>query len=237
MGKQPDEKINKDIRHFDDPDWSPAMALAWITLPTEENVEAAASGHGIINEQAIDKLTSALRLARHGLVATGLFEDERYARKIDADLWAALKIDIWQRTVYPPPTPPSPTTVRMVTVRSKILGPALPGALLRVKRYAPIDGVTVPSRTIKKLFPAQPQRLTAQAETRCRAFLMQLMKDTPDRAPKPKADILADCQMKFPGLSMRAFDRQWGIAIAETGASWNEKGRRKKLHTGNPAPN
>ena len=213
------------------------MALAWITLPTEENVAAAPAGHGVIDEQAIDKLTSALRLARHGLVATGLFEGENYARKIDAELWAALEIYIEQWTIRPPPTPPSPTTYRLVKVRSKILGPPPPEVLFRVKRYAPIDGVTVPSRTIKKLFPAQPQRLTAQAETQCSAYLMQLMNDTPDRSPKPKADILAFCQRKFPGLSMRAFDRQWGIAIAKTGASWNEKGRRKKLRTGNPAPN
>jgi hypothetical protein len=230
-----------EAHHFDDPDWSLARALAWITLPTPENVEAASRGYGVIDHHAVTKLTSALRLARRGLAATGLFEGEKFARKIDREMWGALKIVIEHKLflnhIHPDSrgdgSKSSTSTIRFVTVRSKIaqrLEPGLDTGIHRA-RHAAIDGVTIPRATVMQLFPAQVKRLTAKIETDCRGYLLQLMKDTPYSSPKPKDDIWADCRNKFPGLSRRAFDRQWSISISETGASWNSQGRRK-----NPAP-
>ena len=82
---------------------------------------------------------------------------------------------------------------------------------------------TVPAAKIRKLWPAG--RRTAAAETRCQAYLVAEMQRSPERAPKPKAAILADCQARFPGLSERGFDRVWAHAIVETDAHWSRGGR------------
>lgn len=90
--------------------------------------------------------------------------------------------------------------------------------------------VTVPSGRLKQLWPVATR--TAAAETRCQAYLVAEMQRTPDRAPKPKAAILADCQSRFPGLSERGFDRAWAHAIVVTGAHWRRGGRPRHSRTG-----
>ena len=86
---------------------------------------------------------------------------------------------------------------------------------------------TVPAAKVRKLWPAAKR--TAAAETRCQEHLVTEMKRSLDRAPKSKADFLAECQARFRGLSERGFERAWAKAIKRSGAvGWSKAGRRRK---------
>jgi hypothetical protein len=86
---------------------------------------------------------------------------------------------------------------------------------------------TVPAAKVRKLWPAAKR--TAAAEGRCQQYLITEMKRSPDRAPKSKSDLLADCQARFPGLSGRGFERAWANAIRQTDAvGWIKPGPRRR---------
>jgi hypothetical protein len=88
-------------------------------------------------------------------------------------------------------------------------------------------GVTVPAASVKKLWPAA--RLNAAAETRCQEYFVTEMKRNPGRAPKPKTELLKECQARFSGLSERGFERAWAGGIRQTGAvDWGKGGRPRK---------
>jgi hypothetical protein len=83
---------------------------------------------------------------------------------------------------------------------------------------------TVPAAKVRKLWPVAKQ--TAGATARCQEYLLTEMKRSPDRSPKSKSDLLADCQARFPGLSERGFERARANAIRQTGAvGWGKKSR------------
>lgn len=232
MGKQLKQNSLPDTQHFDDPDWSLVRALGWATLPTKENVEAAARGFGSVSRQAATKLTVALRLARRGLAATGLFEGEKFARKIDPELWSSLEIKFERKSflgrVYfsAGDNRTRSSTLRLITVRSKIAQRQSDG--IHQGHHAMIRGVTVPRAVLMRVFPARAELLNARAATRCYDYLFRLMDENPDHPPKKKLDLWADCKARFSGLSRRAFDRKWAEAIDKTSAKWDNAGRPKK---------
>ena len=82
---------------------------------------------------------------------------------------------------------------------------------------------TVPAAKVRKLWPAAKQ--TAAAAMRCQEYLLTEMNRSPDRAPKPKRDLLADCQARFAGVSERGFERAWANAIKHDRRGWLGQGR------------
>ncbi len=65
---------------------------------------------------------------------------------------------------------------------------------------------------------------STKAELDCRNWLIPQMRDSPERAPKTKAEMQADALRKSPRLSERGFDRAWKAALEVTGAKWNAPG-------------
>ena len=66
-------------------------------------------------------------------------------------------------------------------------------------------------------------------EEKCWQWLLQLMQDYPDRAPKPLEILAEDATVLFPGLSKRGFRRCFYIAKRETGnGNWSKAGAPKK---------
>lgn len=189
---------------FDDANWSLAMALAWITFRTKQAVANVKNGGWTPATTAISDLLSALRSGK--LLAHGMFEGERIPHLIDTAVWSTFEIIV-------KPTMFVGRTARMPIVTARRMGPP----------HTQLLSPTVPAAKIRKLWPAG--RRTAAAETRCQAYLVAEMQRSPERAPKPKAAILADCQARFPGLSERGFDRVWAYAIVETDAHWSRGGR------------
>jgi hypothetical protein len=213
-----DEKANRvGIRKADtvqervnDAHWSLAMALAWLTYRTEQAVINIKHGRWAPTEAAVRDLLSALRSGK--LIAHGMFEGERIPHPIETAVWSTFEIIV-------KPTRFAGHRGRMPIVVARRMGPP------NTQLLSP----TVPAAKIRKLWPVA--RPSAAAETRCQAYLVAEMQRTPDRAPKPKAAILADCQSRFPDLSERGFDRAWAHAIIETGAHWRRGGRPRHPRT------
>lgn len=75
-------------------------------------------------------------------------------------------------------------------------------------------------------------RSTVKAETQCKSWLAQLMRDHPEGRPQPKAELFREAEEKW-SVSGRAFDRAWAAAIEEVDAiAWRSGGRPRKT----PAP-
>jgi hypothetical protein len=189
------------------------MALAWITYRTEQAVINIKGDAGWApTKAAIRDLLSALRSGK--LIAHGMFEGERIPHPIETAVWSTFEIVIEPMMFVGHmflPTSGTPVVIaqRMGPPQTQLLSP------------------TVPAAKIRKLWPAAKR--TAAAAMRCQEYLLTEMKRSLDRAPKPKPDFLADCQARFPGLSMRGFERAWANAIRLTGAvGWSKAGRRRK---------
>ena len=195
-----------------DANWSLGMALAWITYRTEQAVINIKHGRWAPTKAAIRDLLSALRSGK--LIAHGMFEGERIPHPIETAVWSTFEIVV-KPTMFPGhmflPSAGTPVVIaqRMGPPQTRLLS------------------ATVPAAKVKKLWPVAKQ--TAAAEARCQKYLITEMKRSPDRAPKSKSDLLADCQALFPGLSKRGFERARANAIRQTGAvGWGKKGRRRK---------
>lgn len=63
-------------------------------------------------------------------------------------------------------------------------------------------------------------------EARCRTWLSEAMRRSPERSPMKKSRWLSEAQQLFHGLAKRAFDRAWPAAIRDTGAKWDRSGRK-----------
>lgn len=199
-------------QRVDDAHWSLAMALAWITYRTEQAMIKITHGRWAPTETAISDLLSALRSGK--LIAHGLFEGERTPHPIETALWSTFEIVVTQ-TMFAGhmflPTSGTPVAI------AQRIGPP------QTRLLSPI----VPAAKIRKLWPAAKQ--TAAAAMRCQEYLLTEMNRSPDRAPKPKRELFADCQARFAGVSGRGFERAWANAIKQTGAvGWAKAGRRRK---------
>jgi hypothetical protein len=196
-----------------DAHWSLAMALAWITYRTEQAVINIKGDAGWApTEAAIRDLLSALRSGK--LIAHGMFEGERIPHPIETAVWSTFEIVVEPMMFVGHmflPTSGTPVVIaqRMGPPQTQLLNP------------------TVPAAKIRKLWPAAKR--TAAAAMRCQEYLLTEMNRSPDRAPKPKHALFADCQARFPGLSERGFERARASAIRQTGAvGWGKAGRRRK---------
>jgi hypothetical protein len=70
---------------------------------------------------------------------------------------------------------------------------------------------------------------SSRAQHECERRFKQLMRDSPNSRPKPKAEIIKDARNQITGLSERAALRAWHIAIGSTGATaWSSPGAPKK---------
>jgi hypothetical protein len=199
-------------QRVDDAHWSLAMALAWITYRTEQAVTNISGGRWAPTKAAIRELLSALRSGK--LIAHGTFEGEPSPHPIETAVWSNFEV-LDKPTMFPGHMSP-PTSGRSTIIAQRI-GPPQTRLL----------GITVPAAKVRKLWPAAKR--TAAAETRCREYLITEMERSLDRAPKPKSELLADCQARFRGLSERGFERAWANAIRLIGAfGWSKAGRRRK---------
>jgi hypothetical protein len=199
-------------QRVDDAHWSLAMALAWITYRTEQAVINIRGGRWAPTNAAIRELLAALRLGK--LIAHGMFEGERISHPIETAVWSNFEI-LNKPTMFLGHMSP-PTSIRPCIIAQRLGHP-----------HTRLLDVTVPAAKVRKLWPAAKR--TRAAEKRCEEFLVAEMNRSPDRAPEPKSDYLADCQARFPGLGERGFERAWANAIRLTGAAgWSKAGRRRK---------
>jgi hypothetical protein len=65
-----------------------------------------------------------------------------------------------------------------------------------------------------------------RAKVDCVRWLTEIMEKSPNSSPKPKADLAAEAQSRFTGISERSFNDEWKTAIDNTGAKWSKPGRR-----------
>jgi hypothetical protein len=199
-------------QRVDDAHWSLGMALAWITYRTEQAVVEIKHGRWAPTKAAIRDLLSALRSGK--LIAHGMFEGERLPHPIETAVWSTFEIVVKPMMFLGHMSPPTSGTPVVIVQR---MGPPQTRLL----------SATVPAAKVRKLWPAAKR--TAAAEGRCQQYLITEMKRSPDRAPKSKSDLLADCQARFPGLSGRGFERAWANAIRQSGAvGWIKPGPRRK---------
>jgi hypothetical protein len=86
-----------------------------------------------------------------------------------------------------------------------------------------------------------PGRVNAESEghrpeDQCRQWLLQLLREYPDKRPRPLHFLCKDAVDKFPGLTQRAFQRALAMAQAESGnRTWSEAGAPRKIPAGIPA--
>jgi hypothetical protein len=74
---------------------------------------------------------------------------------------------------------------------------------------------------------AEKESSTVAAETKCRVWLIDQMRNGGARA-RNKEHYLKEAQKIF-SVSQRSFNRSWKAAIAETGRSdWSKHGRPRK---------
>jgi hypothetical protein len=142
-----------------------------------------------------------------------MFEGERIPHPIETAVWSGFEI-----------------VVKSVIHRGNTFLPTSGTPIIIARRVGRpqtrLLSATVPAAKVRKLWPAA--RPTAAAEARCQKYLVTQMKQSLDRAPKPKRGFLADCQARFPGLSKRGFERAWADAIRLTGTvGWSKAGRRR----------
>ena len=77
--------------------------------------------------------------------------------------------------------------------------------------------------------PKDPARGTAAAETACRKWLEEQMRNSPDRATDTRIALFRNAEGQWPSLSEKAFNRARANAINETGAlAWAKPGRPRK---------
>jgi hypothetical protein len=196
----------------DDAHWSLGMALAWITYRNQQAVINIKDGRWAPTKAAIRDLLSNLRSGK--LIAHGMFEGERIPHPIETAVWFTFEIVV-KRMMFGGHMF-LPTSGTLVVFAHRMGDP-----------QTQLLSATVPAAKLRKLWPAAKR--TVAAQTRCQEYLVTEMKRSPDRAPKPKPDFLADCQARFPGLSERGFERAWANAIELTGAvRWRKAGRRRK---------
>ena len=68
------------------------------------------------------------------------------------------------------------------------------------------------------------RELTVSAERKCRKWLIQLMTAGPPEKNKPEYEIEAKSEF---GVSAKAFQRAWSVAVEETGnKDWNKPGKK-----------
>ena len=160
----------------------PLWTLAWISYRTEQAVINIKDGRWAPTKAAIRDLLSALRSGK--LIAHGMFEGERIPHPIETAVWSTFEIVVKRMMFAGQKLPTSGTPVviaqTMGTPQSRLLS------------------ATVPAAKVRKLWPVAKQ--TAGATARCQEYLLTEMKRSPDRSPKSKSDLLADCQARFPGL-------------------------------------
>jgi hypothetical protein len=197
-------------QRINDAHWSLGIALAWITHRSEQPDIRAAKWAP--TKAAIRDLLSALQSGR--LIAHGTFVGEGIPLPLETAIWSTFEI-IVKRTMFAGHMH-VPTSGGSIVVAHSTGFP-----------HARILSATVPAGKVRTLWPIAKR--TSAAATRCLEYLVVEMNRSPDRAPKPKPQVLADCQARFPGLSERGFDRAWADAIAQTGAvGWRKVGRRGK---------
>jgi hypothetical protein len=199
-------------QRVDSAHWPLGMALAWITYRTEQAVINVKYRRLVPTKAAIRDLRSALGCGK--LIAHGAFEGERIPHQIETAAWSTFEI-----------------VVKSMMFAGRMFVPTSGTPVVIARRMGPpqtrLLSATVPAAKVRKLWPAAKRAVAA--ETRCQECLVTEMMRSPDRAPKSKADFLADCQARFPGLSERGFERAWADAIKRTGAvSWSKAGRRRK---------
>jgi hypothetical protein len=143
-----------------------------------------------------------------------MFEGERIPHPIETAVWSTFEIVVKLKMF---PGRMFLTTSGTPVVIAQRMGPPQTRLL----------SATVVAAKVKKLWPVAKQ--TAAAAARCQNYLLIEMKRSPDRSPKSKSDLLADCQARFPGLSERGYERARAHAIRQTGAvGWRKAGRRRK---------
>jgi hypothetical protein len=80
----------------------------------------------------------------------------------------------------------------------------------------------------------RPQSKT-KPENDCFVWLLDLMRQSPDVRPKPKAALCEEARLKFAPLARRQFQRAWDKALGEsTRKDWSRSGRTPKnsIHHG-----
>jgi hypothetical protein len=71
-------------------------------------------------------------------------------------------------------------------------------------------------------------RQTIRAESLCKGWLAQLMRNHPQGRVKPKTELFLEAEQKW-SIGKRAFDRAWAAASAESEAgNWRSGGRPRK---------
>jgi hypothetical protein len=200
-------------QRVDDAHWSLERTLARIIYRTEQAFIVNNDGSGPCRKAAIRDLLSALRSGK--LKAHGMFEGEQIPHPIDTAVWCAFEVVV------------KPTMVPGY----RAFFPSLGTPIVIARRMGPpqtrLLGVTVPAAKVRQLWLVAKRNVAA--ETGCQKYLIAEMMRSPDRAPRSKADFLADCQARFPCLSARGFDWAWADAIKRTDAvCWSKAGPRGK---------
>lgn len=187
--------------------WTVADALRWIA----ERTRAAVDGISIGEEdacRALAELDEALELGEIRLIA--IVPPETIPRELSPETWSAYAL-----CFKPFGELLRPCVVHDATNEERLRE-------VRLRRRDVLE------RWPSAELPAAAANLsTAAKETACKGWLTVLMKGARNQ-PRGKEEVWAEALAKLPGLSRRAFDRSWTVAIRDAGAlAWRTPGRRK----------
>ncbi len=145
--KQPSQHTRADTQHFDDSDWSLAMAVAWVAFRTSAAVEAASRGHGKLDRSAVERLIKELKAGR--LTAWGTTDSSVFP--ISVQHWHALEPTFARKRFMP----------GFIETFGRLVTTVKDGEAGR-----PVRRVTISSVTLQQMFPVPDAAIAPSATGR-----------------------------------------------------------------------
>src|SRR5256885_4496338 len=88
----------------------------------------------------------------------------------------------------------------------------------RIEQYRNWDALT-DTDSLERWLAAEKSRRPIADEGKCRAWLIEAVRASPDQKIKTKREWRMEASRRF-GVSVRAFDRVWKSAIEASGSTW-----------------
>ena len=148
--KQPSQHSIVDAQHFDDPDWSLQMAVAWVAFRTSAGVEAASRGYGKLDRRAVERLIKELKAGR--VTAWGTTDGKAFP--ISEQHWRTIEPAFARKRFMP----------GFAEMFGRLVMSVKDGGVGRT-----IQRVTISSAALQQIFPADDAAITTTATGRTQA--------------------------------------------------------------------
>jgi hypothetical protein len=182
--------------------------------------------------EARDAYDNSVDILRQGgaqnlIEADGFHEDTGTRSSITQGDWQTWEIDGWRNRLIDPAD--GTRTITNVWIKNVT-------SIARLRES--VANATKPHYDPVVANKHDGSRSSANAKKQCQAWLVKLMKISPNYQPKVKGEYQKEAQALFKGLSGRMFIDAWAFALKKTEATgWSRPGRPKKTPHLNPRTN